>query len=469
MTLENGSPIQNDNRKDTKDTIKEEVGNGDTGSSTELVAELSRQQRKTKELEERLKRLSEEWNKEKDGLRKELEESKETHAQEIAQVENKYQQVLEEKENLDMQYKNLIDKVATIKERMGDKLRADADALAEARSTVVELEEQNRILSNSLDDLRTEYRKLNEESTDALREASNLRNRLGLSQQNWLTEREELINQERHLREEYEKTKQAMHDWEIIALEEVSLRESLADKVVQLEEQLAGLKTNYEKAVSERDRESATIDGLQRALQEIQEARKQELREIIENMQGSIDKLNEKSQTLEQRATEAETQLTKTKEDLEKFQQYEKEVKEKNLLIGKLRHEAVILNDHLTKALKMLRKGNASENVDKQLVSNVFLSFLSLQRGDAKKYEVLQLIASVLDWTDEQKERAGLVRPGASASNPPTISTSSLSRASSPMIPMHRTPSTPSITDPYEGNRDVGQTVLQSLHLPMLC
>lgn len=44
---------------------------------------------------------------------------------------------------------------------------------------------------------------------------------------------------------------------------------------------------------------------------------------------------------------------------------FEKEVKEKNLLIGKLRHEAVTLNDHLTKALRFLKKGKPEDNVDR--------------------------------------------------------------------------------------------------------
>lgn len=136
---------------------------------------------------------------------------------------------------------------------------------------MVELEEQNRQLNDALDDLRTEYRKLNEESTDAVREAANLRNRLNLSQQNWQKERDELVGREKHLREEYETATQAMQDWEVIAMEERSLRESLAERVVELEEQLSNMKSGFEKAVADRNKESATIDGLQRALHEIQE------------------------------------------------------------------------------------------------------------------------------------------------------------------------------------------------------
>lgn len=59
-------------------------------------------------------------------------------------------------------------------------------------------------------------------------------------------------------------------------------------------------------------------------------------------MQETIDILTKKSLVLEQRSTETEAQLAKSKEELEKFQQFEKEVKEKNLLIGKLRHEGIL-------------------------------------------------------------------------------------------------------------------------------
>lgn len=53
-------------------------------------------------------------------------------------------------------------------------------------------------------------------------------------------------------------------------MEERSVRESLGEKVIDLEEQLVGLKDAYEKAASERDSQTSTVDGLQRALQEIQ-------------------------------------------------------------------------------------------------------------------------------------------------------------------------------------------------------
>lgn len=67
----------------------------------------------------------------------------------------------------------------------------------------------------------------------------------------------------------------------------------------------------------------------------------------------------------EKKASDANAALESTKRELEKALPFEKEVKEKTLLIGKLRHEAVILNDHLTKALRFLRKGKPEDNIDR--------------------------------------------------------------------------------------------------------
>lgn len=91
-------------------------------------------------------------------------------------------------------------------------------------------------------------------------------------------------------------------------------------------------------------------------------------------------------------------------------------------------------------------------NCSRQIVTNHFLHFLALDRSDPKKFQILQLIASLLNWTDEQKEQAGLARPGASNSS-----------LRLPMSPFHRTPSTPSLsseffTDP-SGNKDRSESL----------
>ena len=68
--------------------------------------------------------------------------------------------------------------------------------------------------------------------------------------------------------------------------------------------------------------------------------------------------------------------LESAKSELERALPFETEVKEKNLLIGKLRHEAVVLNDHLTKALRQLKRGKQDDNIDK-CAPTIFASLFS--------------------------------------------------------------------------------------------
>lgn len=239
------------------------------------------------------------------------------------------------------------------------------EELANARSQLEELEDENAGLKSQLESKSTEIAELSDESAQKSKEISTLRDRTTLSQQNWLKEKDELLDQEAYLQSEFDQTKEAMHNWEVLAMEERSIRENLGEKVGDLEEQLVNLRDAYEKAAEERDTQQSTVDGLQRALQEIQSARKQELRELVESSDTQLEELRRNLREAQQQASDADKNLSTAQEELDRARPFEKEVKEKNLLIGKLRHEAVTLNDHLTKALRFLKKGKPEDNVDR--------------------------------------------------------------------------------------------------------
>lgn len=101
-------------------------------------------------------------------------------------------------------------------------------------------------------------------------EAATLRNRSNMSQQNWIKERDELISREASAREDFENAKQAMEDWEVLAMNERSIRENLAEKEAELKEQIESLRESYEKAARDRDTNNEAVEGLQKALQEVQ-------------------------------------------------------------------------------------------------------------------------------------------------------------------------------------------------------
>ncbi|KAL1302128.1 hypothetical protein AAFC00_002562 [Neodothiora populina] len=381
------------------------------------------------------------------ALRKSLETTRHDHQGELTGLREEVEDAKTAKENAELQYRTLLGKVNTIRSQLGERLKADAEELSQARTQLEELQEETRSLREINEDLQNTIVEVQAKTKEQEDELELLRSRTNLSQTNWAQERDELLGREAYAKEEFESARQAMQDWEVLAMEERSLRESLSDKVAELEDQLNAQREAYERAVDDRDTQSATVDGLQRALQEIQEARKRELREVVENSQTQLEALRSEAETAKSGAAASAAELKATKKELERALPFEKEVKEKNLLIGKLRHEAVILNDHLTKALRFLKRGKPEDNVDRQIVTNHFLHFLMLDRSDPKKFQVLQLIAALLGWTEEQREQAGLARPGASNA-----------ALRVPLSPFRRTPSTPSLSSDFmpDGGSNVG-------------
>ena len=143
--------------------------------------------------------------------------------------------------------------------------------LAQARTQIADLEDQITQAQNGTEALQQQIAELSTERDQKTQEVDQLRNRANMTQQNWISERDDLVQREALAREEFDTAKQAMQDWEVLAMEERSIREGLGDRVAELEEQLTSQQNAYERAASERDEQTSTVDGLQRALQDIHE------------------------------------------------------------------------------------------------------------------------------------------------------------------------------------------------------
>lgn len=297
--------------------------------------------------------------------KEEIDTIRNQHTEEISTVRAELEESESAKDHWESQYHTLLGRVNTIKSSLGERLKADKQELAEANDRIGDLESQNENLQSSVNGLEDEVTTLRNEMNESSKELSTLRNRHNLSQQNWVQEREDMIQQTKHLKEEADAAKEAMGDWEVLAMEERSIRENLEGKVSDMEEQFSGHKEAYEAAVTERDSQSQAVDGLQRALQEIQETRRRELRGMVESSEEQLQALKKLVQESDSRCAEAEASKEALQTELDRLLPFEKEVKEKNLLIGKLRHEAIVLNDHLTKALRFLKKAKPEDNIDR--------------------------------------------------------------------------------------------------------
>ncbi|KAH7928595.1 hypothetical protein BV22DRAFT_1192684 [Leucogyrophana mollusca] len=313
----------------------------------------------------------------------------------------------EEKENLAAQYRNLLAKLTTMRTTLGNKLKQDAEELDRREQLLQQLTAQNDDLASTVETLKSELIASHEEAERSAKELDTMRSRA-------LNENaHESSMRERELREtlgELERCRMERDEWERI---------SMQDKMVA-DEAKSALETSRRDLELEREaRERESIElqaaretsiNLQSVLEDFQAAKAHELQQAVRDYKSQLDDVTISLAEYKRRALDAEVLLDESKTNASRTQDLEKDVKEKNLLIGKLRHEAVIINEHLMEALRRLRKNSTETNVDRRLVTNVLLSFLSTPRADPKRFEMLTLLATVLSWTDAEREKAGLQR-----------------------------------------------------------
>jgi chromosome segregation ATPase len=204
-------------------------------------------------------------------LRQLLEDIRGNHKDEVQELKDLADKAEEEREHAEQQHANLLERVKDIRSTLGERMKSNAEELTRATARIEEVEEENVTVRDANAALEETIARLRSEYAQNARDTDSFRERTNLSQQNWVKEREELMSKEAYAREEYETARQAMQDWEVLAMEERSLRENLSEKVGDLEDRLATLKESYERALSERDGQAQAVDGLQRALRELQE------------------------------------------------------------------------------------------------------------------------------------------------------------------------------------------------------
>ncbi|KPV75353.1 uncharacterized protein RHOBADRAFT_53339 [Rhodotorula graminis WP1] len=340
----------------------------------------------------------------------------------IQLLEDELDRTRQDRDAWEAQYQGLLAKLTAMRNTLGDKLKQDADELDRREQEIADLRAANDDLASTLDTLKGELIQSHADADALHTEVEQLRARAFDSERASSDEAQEREVALREAQEDLERVRIERDEWEGEAMRERVRREDQGARLGVVEMELAQAKADREVLREERDREMESAANLHAVLEEFQAAKDRELQALLGDLETQLRETQTELDTYRQRASRAEAQLDAAHDDSEKVLVLSREVKEKNLLIGKLRHEAVILNEHLTEALRRLKKDSGENSVDRRLVSNVLITFLNTPRGDAKRFEMLQLISSILSWTDDQREKVGLQRSSGSLSSASVIS-----------------------------------------------
>ncbi|CAM0141705.1 hypothetical protein VKS41_007761 [Umbelopsis sp. WA50703] len=316
----------------------------------------------------------------------------------IQDLEANLLQVQNSRAHLEKEHNSLLEKLSAMKNALGPRLQANQEENKKLR-------DHNNELNEACDDLRRECESLQAENTQ-------LRNQLDTRDQEASKEIGRLEKELNHLKHRVETLQSEREEWELRAMEESTQRVQIAEQLRNTMKDLEHTNEEYRAQNEQRESERTSLANLQSVLEEFQISKELEIKSAVERMEHQLETAKTSLAEYQERATVAENELQQYHRDVEKAKKYEQEIKEKNLLIGKLRHEAIILNEHLVEAMKRIKEGVSDTSVDRQLITNLFVGFLVAPRGDRKRYDILNVIASVLQLSDEQKAQIGLIRPG---------------------------------------------------------
>ncbi|WRT65903.1 uncharacterized protein IL334_002854 [Kwoniella shivajii] len=326
----------------------------------------------------------------------------------ISHLENELSSTRRENDKLSNQYRGLLGKLTAMRTTLGDKLKEDAEELDRKEETINTLTTENNSLQETLVGLQNELSSASQESTNLSNQLNQLRSQSDSSSSDVLS----LTREMRELRGEMERLRLEREEWEVEAGREREKRELIEEEMRLIERRERDERLQLEKSILQLEEERERADNLQDVLGEFQVAKDSELRQATSELETQLRLAATSSSEFKLRCANAETKLSEVSSSAGKVGQLERELREKNNLIGKLRHDAVVNNEHLTEALRRLRKNSSDNNVDRRLVTNILLSFLAASRGDTKRFEMLSLLSTILSWDDNEREKAGLQRKG---------------------------------------------------------
>lgn len=398
--------------------------NGTTADvSSEAVAELQAQLAQLKQqLHERDVELDELKNNANDSAQAPSAGADE----QIQQLKEQLHEVEQERDDTKQQLEDFLSKISSMKtvfrnykaaqeelEELKEQMSQLAASKDEQEAELVTIKEETtakeakvKTLTETVTQLKAEGHDLNSECDRLTQQLTVARRELQLKDDTFQDEKYALENEVSRLTKKINEQKTAYNELEL-AKEELTMESKNLGLVIE------ELKGKVESKDAELDQFTKLVEDMTKK----SEAAVEELQTEIKNKNSDLEKVSDllvkaqqEIEKLKQVNDQNTEEISNLQEENKKIAELKEEVHGKQLIIGKLRHEAIILNEHLTKSLSMLKQQlNKTDNtVDRELISNVFLNFLQIPRGDSKKFEALLLISALLDWDEPRKIQAGL-------------------------------------------------------------
>ncbi|KAJ1644670.1 hypothetical protein J3B02_002645 [Coemansia erecta] len=322
-------------------------------------------------------------------------------------TDKQLREATEAREELSKDYDLLLERIGTMKDALKAKMNAESDevkrlrkenddarkaanaTISQREKTIRELQEAQKALQRELD-----------ETKRALWNSQEIASRAQTELTDTASETDRLISDlTARLKAAEERLKS-----------EAALHEQLEDRVEQLQSDLNQALNSESQWVQEREVHLVTIQNLQNALENLQESKDAEVDMAVEKLREELRTRTKEQRVAVARAEKAEGKLRRIELSGATAEQSQQKINMQQAELERLRHEVAVLKDHLSESMRRLREESNEFNLDKRVITNLIVGFLALPYGDSKRYEILQLMSSILQFSEEQQQKVGLIR-----------------------------------------------------------
>ncbi|XP_063981202.1 thyroid receptor-interacting protein 11-like isoform X2 [Diachasmimorpha longicaudata] len=293
-------------------------------------------------------------------------------------------------------------------------------------AALVKEQSSNRILQNQLNESQGR-------EGSAARELERLRTHLMEIEANY-TEEALLMEQskkelEGKLKEAEEKVKNSSTVYTSASIRANQQVETLQQQMTLIVQQRDDIQSKLSAAEDKVAAHTASLTNLQIVLEQFQREKENDIRNATERIRQQLNASHKKQEELNADISLLKGQLAEAKECLQAASRLSEQLDRKSEKIQELSQEVTKLTELVNTADERIQEANKSGEgkVDKSLIKNLFLGFLSSPASD--KSAVLRVFSTILDFNEHEREKAGLNHPAShggwfsgllSTSGPPT-------------------------------------------------
>ncbi|XP_015109457.1 thyroid receptor-interacting protein 11 isoform X2 [Diachasma alloeum] len=275
-------------------------------------------------------------------------------------------------------------------------------------AALVKEQSSNRILQNQLNESQSR-------EGCAARELERLRTHL-MEMEASYTEEALLMEQskkelEGKLKEAEEKVKNSSTVYTSASIRANQQVETLQQQMALIVQQRDAIQGKLSAAEDKVAAHTASLTNLQIVLEQFQRDKENDIRNATERIRQQLNASYKKQEELNAEISSLKGQLAEAKECLQAASRLSEQLDKKSEKIQELSQEVAKLTELVNTADERIQEANKSGEgkVDKFLIKNLLLGFLSSPASD--KSAVLRVFGTILDFNEDEREKAGLNHP----------------------------------------------------------